>query len=110
MYGPQEAMLSSSLPHVPLCSCARVGCDHVNGANHITFPIGALFTLAQEVVNFDVPEFPDPGWKEPNSAACDGWEGARAHPGLPVYPHPIMGPSRSMGGSGLDPSLPLATV
>lgn len=58
--GGLGCMLSSSLPHVPLCSCARVGCDHVNRANHITFPIGALFTLAQEVVNFDVPEAQSP--------------------------------------------------
>lgn len=60
MYGPQEAMLPSSLPHVPLCSCARVGCDHVNRANRITFPTGALFALAQEVVNFDVLEAQSP--------------------------------------------------
>lgn len=61
-------------------------------------------------MNLDVPEAQTPGWKEPSSAACEGREGARAHPGIPVHPHPITRPSRSMGWSCWGPSLPLATV
>lgn len=103
-HSPEGAMVSFPRSHtVPLqLHQGRLWPGGLIKPHH--FSLRRLFTLAQAVVNLNVPEAQAPGWKKPSSAACEGWKGAGGHPGTSMHPPPITVPSTCMGVGPLGPA------